>query len=228
MGECLVLIPGLLSDETAWAGVRDRLGQGTVCDVTTQASLGEMAADILVRHPGVLAVAGHSMGARVALEIWRQAPARVARLALLDTGIHAATEAEKPARLRRIRLAHEAGMAALCEDWLPPMVHPDRLEDAGLMAPLRRMVQSMNPDIHERQIGALLARPGLRTLLPAITCKVLVAVGRQDRWSPVDQHMEIASLIANARLVVIEDAGHFAPAERPDQVADAMRDWLTA
>ena len=85
MGECLVLIPGLLSDETAWAGVRDRLGQGTVCDVTTQASLGEMAADILVRHPGVLAVAGHSMGARVALEIWRQAPARVARLALLDT-----------------------------------------------------------------------------------------------------------------------------------------------
>lgn len=228
MPETLVLIPGLLCDATAWQPVRDRLGQGVVADVTTQDSLAEMAADILAAFAGPLAVAGHSMGARVAVEMWRQAPGRINRLALLDTGTHAGTEAEKPGRARRMALAHEAGMAALCDDWLPAMLHPDHAADAAMIAPLRAMVLAKTPQIHDRQIKALLGRPDAVPTLKTVTCPVLVAVGAQDQWSPVAQHQAIAALVPQARLHIIENAGHFAPFEQPDAVAALMRDWLAA
>ena len=47
-------------------------------------------------------------------------------------------------------------------------------------------------------------------------------VGRQDRWSPLAQHEEIAAVIPGAELVVIEDSGHMAPVEQPEQVSQAL------
>lgn len=222
----LVFVPGLLSDRAAWAGVIDRLGAGrdiSVADVTTQPTITTMAEDVLARHGGVLVVAGHSMGGRVALEMARIAPERIAGFALFDTGFHPSGDAERPRRRELVELAWRDGMRALAARWLPPMVHPDRLAETGLMAGLTAMVERMTPAIHERQIGALLSRPDARPGLSAIRCPVLVGVGRQDAWSPPDQHRELAALIPGARLAIIEEAGHFAPAERPDAVAEAMR-----
>ena len=87
-------------------------------------------------------------------------------------------------------------MAALAERWLPPMVHEARAGDPALMTPLKAMVMRASPDQHRRQIRALLDRPDTRPLLPAIACPTLVMVGRQDRWSPLYQHEEIAAALA--------------------------------
>ena len=75
------------------------------------------------------------MGGRVALEIVRRAPERVLRLALLDTGFRArpagaAGEDEKARRLALLALAREEGMRAMAREWVRPMVHPARLDDA--------------------------------------------------------------------------------------------------
>ncbi len=222
----LLFVPGLLSDETAWAGVIDRLGRGTVADVTTQPSITAMAEELLARHGGPLVVAGHSMGARVAFEMARLAPERIVGLAVFDTGVHPAREAELSRRRELVELAYQEGMTALARRWLPPMVHPERLSDAALMGPLTAMVERMTPEIHERQIGALIGRPDATRSLGTIACPVLVGVGRQDAWSPPDQHAEFAKAISGARLVTIEDAGHFAPTERPEAVASAIREWM--
>jgi pimeloyl-ACP methyl ester carboxylesterase len=53
-----------------------------------------------------------------------------------------------------------------------------------------------------------------------------VGVGRQDAWSPLAQHEAIAAAIPGARLAVFEECGHMCPAEAPDQVNAALRDWL--
>lgn len=226
MPETLVLIPGLLCDATVWSPVARLLGHGIVADVSGEATIFEMAATALAEHAGPLAVAGHSMGARVAMEMWRQAPDRITRLALLNTGLDPATEAEKPNRLRRIALAHERGMEALCDDWLPPMVWEGRHGDASVMAPLRAMVLSKSPVLHERQIHALLGRPDARPVLPTISVPTLVLVGAEDRWSPVAQHRDIVALVPGSNLVIVDKAGHFAPFERPEEVAAAMQNWL--
>jgi len=116
-------------------------------------------------------------------------------------------------------------MRALADDWLPPMVHPDRHTDTALMGELTAMVERMNPQLHERQITALLNRPDARPQLAQVKCPTLLIVGRQDAWSPLSQHEAMLAELPDARLVVIEDAGHFAPIERPGPTTEALADW---
>jgi len=224
----VVLIPGLLCDRFVWEPVLAAL-QGRIsielADLSTQDSLTKMAQDTLAAFPGTLFVAGHSMGARVALEMARLAPARVQRLALLDTGIHPLKEDEREKRAEIVAYAHAQGMAALAARWLPGMVHPDRTEDRTLMADLTAMVERMDPDLHERQIHALVTRPDASKYVAGITCPTLLAVGRQDQWSPVAQHEEMLRRMPNATLTVIEDAGHFAPVEQPAAAAELLKNW---
>ena len=227
----VVLIPGLLCDDFVWARVLSALHGRipvAVVDLSTQDSLTTMAEDTLDACPGDLFVAGHSMGARVAMEMARLAPERVKRLALLDTGIHPLKEGEREKRAEIVAFAHEHGMTALAKRWLPGMVHPDRTEDRALMAGLTAMVERMDPDLHERQIHALVTRPNASEYIASIACPTLLAVGRQDQWSPVSQHEDMLRLMPNATLTVIEDAGHFAPVEQPEAVAELLMDWALA
>lgn len=223
-----ILIPGLICDRVVWDPIIDQLGDDTIiADLTTQSDLTDMARDCLALSEGRLRVAGHSMGARVALEMARLAPKRIERLALLDTGIHPLKEGERAKRDDIVAFAYANGMQALSERWLPGMVHPNRHQDTELMNALSAMVLRQTPDIHARQIKALVNRPDATGYLAKITCPVLLMVGRQDAWSPVSQHQDMLNLLPNARLVVIEDAGHFAPIEQPAATAAELVPFLT-
>ena len=226
----LVLIPGLLSDDIVWEHAKahfEKTMPVSIPDLFTQDSIHQMAVDVLEQNPGQLAVAGHSMGARVAFDMIALAPERIERVALLDTGFHPLGENEMPVREELIKLAHDDGMEALLARWLPPMVHPSRLEDPAIMKPLTDMVLRRNAEIHERQVRALIGRRDAGKMLATINCPTLVAVGRQDGFSPVSQHEDIAEMIPNAKLVIFEDAGHFAPFERPEIVTAALAEWLS-
>jgi pimeloyl-ACP methyl ester carboxylesterase len=225
----IVFLPGLLCDASVFAHQVAALrphADVAVADVAPHDSLVAMARAALALRDGPIVVVGHSMGARAALEMVRLAPERVVRLALLDTGVHPRREGEEANRQALVDLADREGMAALAERWLPPMVHEGRTADPALMEPLKAMVTRASPDQHRRQIRALLDRPDTRPLLPTIACPTLVMVGRQDRWSPLGQHEEIAALIPDATLVVIEDSGHMAPVEQPEAVTRALLAWL--
>lgn len=222
----VLLIPGLLSDRFVWEAVLERLPDAPVADLSTQRHLSDMARDCLAQHSGPLRVAGHSMGGRVAMEIVRLAPERVERLALLDTGIHPLGEGERESRSEIVEFARERGMAALADRWLPPMVGPARRADARLMAGLRDMVLRMDADLHERQIAALVDRPDAEAGLRRASCPILLMVGQDDEWSTVEQHEGMQRVAPHARLEVIPGAGHFAPVEEPDRVADLLVDFL--
>ena len=86
----IVLVPGLVCDATVWEHARVQLAARAEVSIAhhgTLDSLGAMAEKVLREAPPKFAIAGHSMGGRVALEVWRRAPDRVAALALLDTGV---------------------------------------------------------------------------------------------------------------------------------------------
>lgn len=222
----VLLIPGLLCDRFSWGRTPDRLPDAVVVDLAAQDSITRMAQDQLDAYPGPLRVAGHSMGARVAIEMARLAPERIERLALLDTGTHALKPTEPDSRAEIVLYAHDHGMRALAERWLPPMVWEGNRQNAALMQGLTDMVLRMDAERHARQIKALVNRPDAQSHLPSLTCPVLLVVGRYDAWSPVSQHEDIKALIPHARLEIIEDAGHFAPVEQPEAVADLLADFL--
>ncbi|HEY0526771.1 MAG TPA: alpha/beta hydrolase [Stellaceae bacterium] len=225
----LFLLPGLLCDRSVWTYQEQALSRDadvTVANFYGFDSLGGMAQSVLEQAPERFAVAGHSMGGRVALEIVRRAPERVARLAVLDTGTHPKRPGEAEKRQVLVDLARREGMEALARQWLPPMVHPDRLNDAPMMRALTEMVCRATPEIFERQVRALLGRPDFGPLLPTIKCPTLVACGRQDAWSPLDQHEAIAAAIPSATLAVIEDSGHMTTVEAPAAVTGFLQAWL--
>jgi pimeloyl-ACP methyl ester carboxylesterase len=225
----VVLLPGLLCDASVFAAQVAALkphADVAVADFSREDSLEGMARAALALREGPLVVVGHSMGARAALEMLRLAPDRIAALCLMDTGVHPRREGEKAQRKVLVDLAFAEGMGALADRWLPPMVHEARAADPAFMAPLKAMVMRASPEQHARQIRALVERPDPRPLLPTVSCPTLVMVGRQDRWSPLGQHEEIAALIPNAELVLIENSGHMAPVEAPEEVSRALLRWL--
>lgn len=227
----IVFLPGLLCDASVWDAQKAALqsqAEVVIADCARHDSLTDMARAALAMADGPLVAIGHSMGARVALEMVRLQPARIVGLGLLDTGAHPRQHGEEARRAALVDLAFREGMEELAARWLPPMVHPARIDDTALMAPLHAMVLRATPAQHRRQIQALLQRPDARPLLPTIRCPTLVMVGREDGWSPLAQHEEIAAAIPGARLVVIENSGHMTVVEQPEAVSAALVDWLGA
>jgi pimeloyl-ACP methyl ester carboxylesterase len=225
----LLLLSGLLCDETIWADIPQRLGDVAEVRVVSFrgfSSIPSMAEHVLAMAPERFAVAGHSMGGRVALEVLRAAAPRVSGLALLNTGVHPVRDAELQSRRRLLRLAYERGMSALAAEWLPPMMAGSGGRTAELMPRLIAMVERSTPDSYAGQVNALLNRPEALSVLPTISVPTLLLSGSEDTWSPISQHETMRRRIPHATLFEIHAAGHMAPIERPDAVALALREWL--
>ena len=169
---------------------------------------------------------GHSMGGRVALEVYRLAPERVRRLALVSTGIHPVGESEPAKREALKAIGHEHGFEALIDAWLPPMVAEANRADPEIYAPMRAMCLAMGQDVFDAQINALVTRPEVESLLAGIDCPVLVMTGALDEWSSPAQHEAIAARLADAQLTVVPGAGHMIMMEAPDAVNAAIAGWL--
>jgi pimeloyl-ACP methyl ester carboxylesterase len=228
MKQPLLLLSGLLCDETVWADIPERLAD--VADVRILSfggfsSITAMAEHVLTVAPERFALAGHSMGGRVALEAVRSARSRIAGLALLNTGVHTVRDGEPQSRGHLLRLAYEKGMSALAAEWLPPMM-AGGARSAELMPRLAAMIERSTPDVYAGQINAMLNRPDALPVLPEIEVPTLLLSGSEDTWSPVSQHETMRRRIPHATLFEIHGAGHMAPFERPDAVAVALREWL--
>jgi pimeloyl-ACP methyl ester carboxylesterase len=229
MKQSAMLLSGLLCDETFWTDIPRRLSNVAEIRVVSFngfTSIPAMARHVLDIAPQRFAVAGHSMGGRVALEVMRAAPRRVTGLALLNTSVQAVRDGEPQSRDRLLRLAYERGMSALAAEWLPPMMGSDAARAAELMPQLIAMIQRFTAEAYAGQVAAMLNRPEVLSVLPSIAVPTLLLSGSDDSWSPVSQQQSIRRRIPHATLFEIHGAGHMAPLERPDSVAVALREWL--
>lgn len=232
--ESLILVPGLLCDATVWGGQCAALSGAFSVLVASHEhsdSLGQMAERILDVAPPAFSLAGHSMGGRVALEVLRRAPERVVRLALLDTGFEAvesgdAGERERAGRYRLLDIARRDGMLVMGREWARGMVHPSRLTDTALMEAIHQMIARAPLAQFEAQIHALLQRPDCAILLSTIRVPTLLLCGKEDGWSPLSQHVEMAKRITGSLLVEVPDCGHMSTMEQPHAVTSALRAWL--
>lgn len=227
----LILLPGLLCDETVWQAQIAAFGsewQINVVDLRGYSSFDAMAEAVLEQAPPRFALAGHSMGGRVALEVFRQAPERVDRLALLSAGVHPVLEGEAEKRQQLIVLAWRNGMEALARQWIPPTLHPDKRHDHQLVEQMIAMWCRSTPEIHEGQIRAALDRRDARPLLASIRCPTLVLGGVDDSWASAASQRDIAAAIPGSRLALIPECGHMVTMEQPEAVTAHLRDWLAA
>lgn len=227
----LLLLPGLLCDGRLWQPQVDTLSAFAdigIADMTRDDTMAGMARRALEAAPPTFALAGLSMGGYAALEIMRQAPERVTKLALLDTGARADTAEQTTRRKDLIALADRGEFKAVSPRLLPLFVHQSRLTDAALIADVTAMAEAVGKDAFLRQQRAIMGRPDSRLGLPGISCPTLVLCGRDDVLTPPSLSEEIAGLIPGANLVLIDDCGHLSTMERPGPVNAAMVSWLAS
>lgn len=226
----LLLLPGTLCDATLFTHQVEHLRDVAVpqaVDVHRQHTLEAVAAYVLAQVEGPFAVAGLSYGGIVAFELWRQAPERVAKMALLNTNPYPAALATREAQQRFVGMAHLGEFRGVTTDFLKDvMLHPDHQKDLALRQNVLDMAQTIGIEGFVNEVKAQLARPNSMPDLPQITCPVLVLTGREDNVVPLPAHEAMAAALPNSRLVVVEHCGHLSTMEQPEIVTQALREWL--
>jgi pimeloyl-ACP methyl ester carboxylesterase len=231
----IVLLPGNMCDARLWTG-----GDGAIVkaieacglavshvDFENDASIEAMAHRALSKTDGALIPIGFSMGGIVALEMHKQAPDRIVAIGLIDTTSQADTRG--PERLRQqddIRQGHLERV--VLEELKPNYLAACHAKDADLLELLRDMAMALGPTVFIAQSEALRTRCDLTPVLADINVPVILACGREDTLCPPSRHEQMAAMIKNANLTIVEDAGHILPLEQPVILAGLLSDFLTS
>ena len=229
----LLLLPGLMNDGRMWDPIlhalsRERLvviGQTHIAD-----NMADLAAAAIANMPdGPFAVAGFSLGGYVALELCRQAPDRVAGLALIDTSAQA-DSAEARQNRQRIVDGLVAGSSSFAEAIAPfpaKLFHPAHADDPGLRRLLEGMARSVGEAGFVRQQKAAMDRQDRREVLATLRCPALVVCGSEDKVTPPERAEEMARLLpGDVELVLVPDSGHMTTLEQPAAVVAPFQRWL--
>jgi pimeloyl-ACP methyl ester carboxylesterase len=205
-----------------------QFGPVIIADHRRDDSMAAMARRILAAAPPRFALVGLSMGGYIAFEILRQAPSRVAKLALLDTGARGEVPERTAQRKPLIALARTGRFGEILDSQYPTLVHRSRHGDAALKAIVGVMNQETGADAYLRQQQAIIKRPDSRPGLAAIGCPTLVLVGDSDEPTPPELAREMAAAIPGSRLVVVPECGHLSTLERPQAVNAALVELMAS
>jgi pimeloyl-ACP methyl ester carboxylesterase len=225
----ILLVPGLVCSPRIFAPIVPalwRFGPVTIANHIRDDSMGAIAQRILAEAPPRFALAGHSMGGYIAFEIFRQAPERIAKLALMNTQARPDTPEATIRRRGMIGRTQAGEFGAVLDQLFPMFVHPSRVNDRGLRQLISDMGEDVGPEAFIGQLEAVIGRADSRPTLAQITCPTLVLTADQDNTVPNPLSSEIADGIHGAKLVVLRDCGHMVQVEQPQATVDALVEWL--
>ena len=208
-----MLLPAMGCDGRLWAPQIVDLApvaQPEFGDLSRDDTLSGMAARVLAEAPPRFAVAGVSLGGYVAMEMVRQAPERITRIALFGT---------RGSMDIRPRTVVGQGLLATAP-------HADPRLSANVSGPAQAMADRVGQAVFERQQRALLERPDMSEAIAAIHVPTLVAVGDRDLICTPDDARALSARIEGSRFHMLRSCGHLAPMERPGEVTALLRQWL--
>jgi pimeloyl-ACP methyl ester carboxylesterase len=189
-------------------------------------TIGAMATTILAAAPPRFALAGISMGGHICLEMMRQAPGRVMRLALLNTAAHADTSEQVARRRALVTRARSENFETLMERIVRGLLHPAHQENAALLRVMVRMGLTVGVEGMARQTAAICARVDSLPALASIQVPTVVLAGDSDPLIPFEHTAQTAEAIPEARLVVVPQCGHGSTLEQPEVVNRVLCEWL--
>ncbi len=228
----LILLPGLACDQRLWQAQLPALSPEFDVHVTDvharHATIEAMAAALLAEHSGPLLLCGASMGGMIAMEAARQAPERIAGLALLGTSARPETPDTFEMREAAIELFERGEVRDVIELNVGFAFHPAQAADKALIQRYLQIVLDAGAAQLIRQNHAVMQRPDARTHLPALRCPVLMLCGDTDRLTPPECASEIAALVPQAELVWVPQCGHMLTMEKPEFVNATLLRWLRA
>ncbi|WP_299950289.1 alpha/beta fold hydrolase [uncultured Ruegeria sp.] len=225
----LILLPGMMCDARLFTPQIDALsGKYPILSapIGGHDSMQSLAAEVLAYAPQRFALAGLSMGGIVAMEILRQAPTRVAGLALMDTNPLAELDEVKARRGPQIDAVERGNLRKVMAEEMKPNYLTDGPRRAAILDMCMDMAMDLGPDVFINQSKALRDRPDQSNTLRDYTGSAIVLCGRDDTLCPVSRHQLMHELMPHSRLEIIKNAGHLPTLEQPQQTTAAMTRWL--
>lgn len=230
MSDPIVFVPGLLCTEALFAPQITAFADRPlmVANHREHDSITDIAARLLDEAPERFSLIGLSMGGYVAMEIMREAPERVGKLALLNTNPRPDTQEQTKRRKFLIELTRKKGFGKVPHLLYPGFVHEKNEENDILKSAVVDMALETGADAFIRQQTAVYGRHDSRPRLGEISCPSLVLVGDGDRLTPVELAQEIHQHIPGSELSVISNSGHLSTLEAPEEVTCVLTDFLNA
>lgn len=226
----VVLIPGMMSDERVFAPqiasleqiypvhvvpcLRDETVDGAAQRVLNTVSFARMA------------LVGHSMGGMVAMDMVRQQPGRINRLALMNTNHLAESPDRAESRRQQVQRAWQGQLDDVVRDELIPAYLAADNRGDEIAATVRAMATALGAEVFNRQAKLVMDRPDASEILQTYGGLALVLCGLEDSVCPPDLHRTMARLLERSELVVVPEAAHFPMLENAEAVTSALEWWL--
>lgn len=219
----LILLPGTMCDKAVWQHQLTYLqdiADFFIPDLSTPDSPEAMVEAVLNIAPAQFALAGHSMGGWVAIEVAKRVPERILKLCIIDTTAENDTPEKKLSRQKKISLAKQGQIETIIDELTELFTyHPNVRTEVKNM-----FLRNKNAFIHQQ--AAIMNRENSLPALSKITCPTLLIHARLDKPYPVNCSEKMLSNLPNAKLAIIENSGHMVTMEMPEAVTALMRYWL--
>ena len=169
---------------------------------------------------GSFLYAGDSVGGAVGQQLLLDHPDRVTGAVLACTVPRFADESMWRERAEKVRVS---GTPVMVEGSAKRWFAPGFIEQhSEVVAALLHSLQGADRFGYAAVCDAL-ATFDIRSELGRITTPVIAIAGAYDEAAPVAGMASLAHGVADGRLVILEQVGHQAPVEAPEEVADAIR-----
>ncbi len=219
----LILLPGLLSDAGLWSYQCSHLSDIVdiiIPDLNHASTPDEMVSAAMIDAPPHFALAGHSMGGWVALEIIKRYPKRILALGLFNTSALPDSNEKHDFRQSMILEAEKNNFAFIINTLLNVFVYNKSVIDQVKKMLERNILAFIN------QEKAMMMRGNLINILDTITCPTLIIHSENDAIFNMQDSQLLKQKIKHATLSTIKNCGHMSPMESPDIVTQMMKVWL--
>jgi len=170
-------------------------------------------------------VVGHSMGSLVALECAARHSARVTKIAALATAYPMQVSAELLAATR-----DDEPLAQDMVNIWSHLAYAQYPNNPGpgfwVIGENLRLMQRQEPGVMHVDFAACNAYAGGEAAAAKVACPALFIIARRDAMTPARSAQAFAQNVKGARTVVIDGSGHNLMGEKPDEVLDALIEFL--
>jgi pimeloyl-ACP methyl ester carboxylesterase len=229
MTEPLVLLPAMCCDHRLFGPQVAVLGRHLTLHLVRLGgaeTVEAMAEEALAAAPARFALLGQGLGGMVAMEMARQAPERVARLALVATDPLPEAPTAAAAREPRIAQARSGRLDLALREEFALADLPAGPQKTRIVERLNAMALPQGPETFVRHSRAMQRRPDQQRLLRGLRIPVLVLGGAEDRAMPPRRHELMATLVPRARLAVLPGVGRLPSLEQPARLTQEIAGWM--
>jgi pimeloyl-ACP methyl ester carboxylesterase len=173
------------------------------------------------------ALVGHSMGSLAALECAARHPQRVGRIALLGTAFPMRVSPDLlQATENRESEAH--GMISIWSHSAYAHYPSNPGPGFWVIGANLRLMQRQRPGVLHTDFAACNGYKAGFERAAQVKCPALFLLGGRDAMTPARAGRDLARAVPNSTVVTLDSAGHNLMGERPDEVLDALVEFLRA